>query len=85
MTRAFARHLHRAQNSLKFGLARNPLSPLFSGGEGGIRTLRALSVAATYRFFIAADAKVARNAVDHCPVLPAGEVFRSGLSRLLTL
>ena len=38
MTRAFARHLHRAQNSLNFGLARNPLSPLFSGGEGGIRT-----------------------------------------------
>jgi hypothetical protein len=30
-------------------------------------------VAATYRFFIATDAKVARNAVDHCPVLPAGE------------
>jgi hypothetical protein len=38
MTRAFARHLHRAQNSLNFGLARNQLSPLFSGGEGGIRT-----------------------------------------------
>jgi hypothetical protein len=39
MTRAFARHLHGAQNSLNFGLAKKPLSPLFSGGEGGIRTL----------------------------------------------
>ena len=38
MTRAFARHLHRAQNSPEFGLAQNPLSLLFSGGEGGIRT-----------------------------------------------
>jgi hypothetical protein len=38
MTRAFARHLHSAEMGLNLRLAQNELSPLFSGGEGGIRT-----------------------------------------------
>jgi hypothetical protein len=38
MTRAFARHLPSAEMGLNLRLAQNELSPLFSGGEGGIRT-----------------------------------------------
>jgi hypothetical protein len=38
MKLTFARHLHSDDFSLKSGLAQNWLSPLFSGGEGGIRT-----------------------------------------------
>jgi hypothetical protein len=34
----FAQHLHGKEYSLKLGLAQNRLSPLVSGGEGGIRT-----------------------------------------------
>jgi hypothetical protein len=34
----FAQHLHGKEYSLKWGLAQNQLSRLFSGGEGGIRT-----------------------------------------------
>src|SRR5579864_13989 len=38
MKLTFAPHLHGANFSLKSGLAQNQLSPLFSGGEGEIRT-----------------------------------------------
>ena len=38
MKLTFAPHLHGANFSFKTGLAQKPLSPLFSGGEGGIRT-----------------------------------------------
>ena len=38
MKLTFAPHLHGANFSFKSGLAQKPLSPLFSGGEGGIRT-----------------------------------------------
>jgi hypothetical protein len=34
----FARHLHADEFSLKLRLAKSQLSPLVSGGEGGIRT-----------------------------------------------
>jgi hypothetical protein len=71
MTRAFARHLHGAQNSLNFGLANNPLSPLFSGGEGGIRTHEDLSGSASCRSYVAHRAKDATDAVDHCTLLHA--------------
>ena len=38
MTRAFARHLHSAEIAFISPFASIELSPLFSGGEGGIRT-----------------------------------------------
>src|SRR3954453_16033008 len=38
MKLTFAPHLHGANFSLESGLAQTSLSPLFSGGEGGIRT-----------------------------------------------
>jgi hypothetical protein len=38
MTLPFAQHLQGTEFGLTSGVALNPLSPLFSGGEGGIRT-----------------------------------------------
>ena len=38
MKLTFAPHLHGAFSSLKSGLTQKSLSPLFSGGEGEIRT-----------------------------------------------
>jgi hypothetical protein len=42
------------------------------GGESGIRNLTKPIVAGSYRLRVANYAKFATDAVDHCPVLPAG-------------
>jgi hypothetical protein len=73
MTRTFAGHLHSTEIAFISSFASTELSLLFSGGEGGIRTHDRLALSATCRFFIAADSTLATNAVDHCPVLPAGK------------
>ena len=42
-----------------------------NGGESGIRKLTALMAAVSCRLQVAADAKDATAAADHCPLLPA--------------
>jgi hypothetical protein len=43
MNLAFAQHLHGVKNELLAGRTPEQLSPLFSGGEAGIRTLGTLA------------------------------------------
>src|SRR5688572_9179317 len=45
-----------------------------TGGEGGIRTLPRPVDSVSYRFHIAADATIARNAVAPCTLSHAGSV-----------
>ena len=62
--------------------SRVSLSPLFPGGEGGVRTLDRLIVSVSYRWHVASDAKIAIHAVDHCTLLHAGN---SGRSRFMNV
>ena len=72
--RPFAQHLHGTNFRQRTDFAKIELSPLFSGGEGGIRTRVRLSGSVSCRFGIPTEAKLATVAVDHCPVLPAGRI-----------
>jgi hypothetical protein len=55
-----------------------------SGGEGEIRTHVRPGGSASCRFDVAADAKIAINAVDHCPVLPGDNLCPKQFGRPAT-
>jgi hypothetical protein len=72
MSLTFAPHLHRTQNCCFCSFSSTELSPLFSGGEGEIRTMEGPVVSVTCRFHVAHNAKLAENPLDHCTPLHAG-------------
>jgi hypothetical protein len=56
------------------------LSPLFSGGEGEIRSLEALVERASCRFHVAYNTKLAKNPPDPCTLLHAGTIGEARLA-----
>ena len=50
-------------------MLRMDIEKMSLGGESGIRNLREPMAAASYRLLVAAGAKFATDAVEHCPKL----------------